>query len=133
MIDTFLICLVLGIFCRTIAVMIIYSLQYGQLLGNVKIWVAQNIDFDLTIKALNDVSSQSEGEQKAIELYDILCNYKYTGPNKGWSWFLSLLDCQFCIGFWVSVLVGIGCVCFGLPLWVLVILPIITFFYTEKI
>lgn len=114
---------------RTIAHMLIYAYSYGQFLGWLKILVAKKIDLELTELTLKRVHSVSIGQDLMPDLYDKLCNYKGS-----WSWILSIMDCVFCTGFWVSVLVAIFVFSvFGLNLVLLLAIPVLTFFFIEKI
>jgi hypothetical protein len=125
LIETLIYAVVAGFFCRTISIMVSYSLSYGQLFGWVKLGIARRLHPDLVKNALYKVKSSSHGDEITKELYDRLC------PE---SFLLSLLDCAFCIGFWVSMICAAGLYFFfGNHGLIFILLPALTFFYTEKI
>lgn len=88
------------------------------------------------VRAFKDVNNQSEGEEAARMLYDRLCDYKDIASQprhiRRWALLLSLLDCSYCIGFWLSIFCAIilaleyGILC-------LIIIPVMTFFFIEKL
>ncbi len=135
-IEPLFISIIAGFFCRTIAIMATYTLTYGQVFGFVKMWIAGKIDSDSVQSVFNETMSQSQAEEQSRVMYDALCDYKswsiYTVSQRRWSFLLSLLDCSFCIGFWVSVFCAVV-MCFFTHWAILLFLPVMTFFYIEKV
>lgn len=124
--ETILLCLFAGFVFRTLSVMAKYALTYGQLLGMVKVYVALNFFPEKGyILDLLRASTQSEGEEITKELYNELV------PK---SMIIGLLDCAYCMGFWMSL---IGAVLLHknlcLEWYSIVLIPVFTFFLTEKI
>lgn len=135
-ITTFIVSIVAAFFLRTIAIMASYSLTYGQVFGMIKISIAQKINHMAVVRAFKDVNSQSDGEEAARMLYDRLCDYKDIASQpryiRRWSFLLSLLDCSYCIGFWVSLICAVM-LAFKYGILCLVVIPVMTFFFIEKL
>jgi hypothetical protein len=115
--------------------MVNYALQYGQLLGWIKKDLAIYIlDYDPII--FFSKYKQSENEELSLELYDRACevkyNYAYSRKNRLLSYLFSLLDCVYCIGFWISLIATISIIIMGYPMY-FTIIPITTYFMIEKI
>lgn len=135
MLEALIISIFAAFVCRTLAVMVSYCLAYGQLFGWVKLWVAKQIEPDVINNFAND--KQSDNETVSIDVYDHLCEVKYKTnyPLKArtWSYVISLLDCRFCIGFWLSLICSICVHLHGYNPLVFLFIPVFTFFMTEKI
>lgn len=124
--------------CRNMAMMTNYCLQYGQIFGNIKLWIASRIEPDVVQSIRNNSSKQSEAEDQAIEIYDMLCDYKtwdiYPANVRTWSALLSLLDCAYCIGFWISMITSCVVVPWmGCHIVAYLLIPVLTFFCIEKV
>ena len=133
MLETAIIVILASFCARTVAYMANYSLTYGQIFGFVKIWIARQVFRDIDEQFASP--SQSENEQKSYEMYDIVCNVKQISRVKKqvfWSYLFSLLDCVYCLGFWISVATTIVVWSF-VPSWPVLLIPIFTYFLIEKI
>lgn len=114
---------------RTISHMFMYAFGYGQFLGWLKLRVARKVDAGLVDMVMSGIHSVTEGQERTPDMYDILCN-----KPGGWAWLLSIMDCPFCFGFYVSLSVAIGVVLVFSLHWILVLaIPVLTFFFIEKI
>jgi hypothetical protein len=134
---TIIISAFIAFMCRNMAVMASYCLTYGQIFGFIKVNIAKKIDAENVNKHIIGIEKQSEGEELFSQLNDVLCNYKnnneYDFKTRFWSFILSLLDCSFCIGFWISFFVSIVSAFLGLHFICILIIPILTFFFIEKV
>lgn len=112
--------IVLGFICRTLSIMAAYVLSYGQPLGWVKTRYAKKRfpDEYTAFMESEEPLSMEEGETKSKLLYNAI------SPR---SKFIGLLDCPFCMGFWISIAVA---ACFD-PILIMTV-PIFTFYITER-
>lgn len=114
---------VLGIsfVCRVIAHMINYSMQYGQLFDFVKLRAIKLLDEDIYDELFGSVGTITEGEENMTIAMDIMCKrYKILG----------LIDCVYCMGFWLSFICMIVLFRFiGIEV---LLMPIFTYFIIEK-
>lgn len=114
---------------RTISHMLIYAYSYGQFLSWLKIWVAKQIDPELVNSELQNIHTVSHGQERMPQIYDILCDAKGF-----WAWVISIMDCVFCTGLWVSIIVALAIfLTFGLHWMIILAVPVLTFFFIEKI
>jgi hypothetical protein len=115
---------VLGIsfVCRVIAHMMNYSMQYGQLFDFVKLRAIKLLDEDIYDELFGSVGTITEGEENMTIAMDIMCKrHKILG----------LIDCVYCMGFWLSVLCMVELYSFiGIEV---LLLPIFTYFLIEKL
>lgn len=117
-----IIALFVAFLCRTCAYMILYATSYGQLLGWVKVKISCQLFPDETCQALNNIERITEGEKIMKDLYDQVAVV---------SFWMRLINCPYCVGFWFSILTAAGSAFFiG---WEALIIPILTFFFIEKI
>ncbi len=130
--------IIISFFCRTMGAMAHYCLTYGQVFGWVKLHIARKIDPEAVSSVMAETNKQSDAEAQSIELYDVLCDYKswpvYPTKVRLWSTLLSLLDCIYCLGFWISFFTALVCwYSLGLHLSSLLMIPILSFFMIEKV
>jgi hypothetical protein len=115
---------VLGIsfICRIVAHMVNYSLQYGQLFDFIKLRAIKLLDEDIYNELFGSVGTITEGTDNMAIAMDIMCQrYKILG----------VLDCVYCMGFWISVFFMI--VLFPYIGIEVLLIPIFTYFLIEKI
>ncbi len=133
MLEISIIVILSSFIARTLAHMVNYSLTYGQLFGFVKLWIARKVFKD--IDSMFTSANQSENEATSYQVYDIVCNAKQISRDKRqffWSYVFSLLDCVYCLGFWISVATTIV-VWQSYPEWPVLTIPIFTYFLIEKL
>lgn len=131
-----LICIVASFFLRTLAHMVNYSLQYGQIFGFIKLLLcAKILGIDRTI-AFNKIN-QSDNEEISHDYYDMACEVKYNEDSsiklRFLSYLFSLMDCVYCIGFWLSLITSIILVIIGYDWTCIIYIPILSYFMIEKI
>lgn len=108
--------------CRIIAHMINYSLQYGQLFDFIKLRAIKLLDEDIYNELFGSVGTITEGTDNMAIAMDIMCKrYKILG----------ILDCVYCMGFWISVITMI--VLFPYIGIEVLLIPIFTYFLIEKL
>ena len=125
---------VIALISRTVAKMINYCLSYGQLFGWVKQWLAGVILPDSKLEFSSPY--MSENEERSIIIYDQVCEVKNQSISITkiiLSYIFSLLDCVYCIGFWVAIAIAFSLYLIGFDWLIIVINPIFTFLLIEKI
>lgn len=121
--------IIIAFIVRIVSHMIIYSFQYKQLLWNVKLYVARKIDNEFVEQTLKKIYRVTWGANILDQMYDDLCNR--TGK---WSFLLRIMDCVYCSGMYVSiVLTIISIFSIGLSPIALFFVPVLSFFFIEKI
>ena len=134
MLESILISICVAFCLRTLAHMVIYSLTYGQIFGFIKLWMGSQVFPD--IYTYFQMDKQSENEEISTQVYDEICEVKYKNyPTRQifWSYVFSLLDCVYCVGFWLSFITSIILICTGQHWVIILTTPIFTYFFTEKI
>lgn len=133
MLETAIIVILASFCARTVAHMANYSLTYGQIFGFVKLWIARQVFPHIDTHFVS--AYQSENEEASHIIYDMVCDVKNESKDKKqifWSYLFSLLDCVYCLGFWISVATTI-LVLYFVPSWPVLLIPIFTYFLIEKI
>ena len=115
---------VISFACRTLATMAIYAFSYGQFFGNVKLNLAKKANPELFNEFMEGVESVSQGDEESRKMYDMLCKDHFL---------IALLDCPFCIGFWIS-LVG-GQIGYNMTndIAAFILIPITTFYMIQRL
>lgn len=123
--------LILAFIGHRLGVMLFDFMGYGEIFGNVKLWIAKKVDDEVvgTFLENNRDSSKSEAQTNSFLMYDILAN------QKGFYAFLiALTDCKFCTTVWTSLFVAlIGIVFYNVHMLAFILVPVIGYFFTEKI
>lgn len=116
--------ILLAFFASRIAVMIYDFLSWGEIFGFVKLWIARKVDPMRVDAFLEDIAEmpKSEAQIMSLEMYDFIAAR---------SFFVSLIDCKFCLTIWVAVILAAAWP--GLPWAGVVIVPIIGYLITEKL
>jgi hypothetical protein len=97
-------------------------MQYGQLFDFIKIGIVRKLEPEIFYELMAEVNTVSHGtDQFAIVLDIVIHKHKIVG----------LLDCVYCIGFWLSVFAMLlGLYLFGVEA---LAIPLLTYFFIEKI
>ncbi len=130
-IDIFFVIIVFSFMAHRIAVMLYDFFSYGEIFGRIKLWIASkvnNIQYKIFIREIEHLT-KSNAQEKSLYFYDALTN------NKGfWAFVLSLIDCKFCLTIWISGFISLLLIIFlGMPLYILLFIPVFAYFLTEKI
>lgn len=123
--------LILGFIGHRLGIMLFDFLSYGEIFGNVKLWIAKKVDPEVvwTFIENNRDLPKSEAQNNSFLLYDILSNYKGF-----YAFLIALTDCKFCTTVWTSLFTAIvGIVSFDIHVLALILVPIFGYFFTEKI
>jgi len=123
--------LILGFIGHRLGIMLFDFLSYGEIFGNVKMWIAKKVDPEAvwTFIENNRDLPKSESQNNSFLLYDILSNYKGF-----YAFLIALTDCKFCTTVWTSLFTAIvGIVSFDIHVLALILVPIFGYFFTEKI
>lgn len=113
-----------SLFARTFTKMLMHAMSFGQLLDFIKLRLAKSIDSIIYDTCMSNVNSISEGEEKSRIMYDILC-----AKSK----LMGILDCSFCLGFWVSLFTASYVMYYDYNCLFLASIPITTYLFIEKI
>lgn len=129
---TILISLGLAFIAHRIAVMVFDFFCYGEIFGEIKLWIAKHADPEEYEKRIDSIrkSNKQEAFSLAVDMYSEICN------NRGlFAFFLRLLDCRFCLSIWTSLILTLSTLLMydGLRIELLILVPVFAYFLTEKI
>lgn len=122
----------LAFLAHRIAVMVFDFFCYGEIFGEIKLWIAKHVDpveYEKNIDLIRN-SNKQEAFSRAVDMYSEICN------NSGlFAFFLRLLDCRFCLSIWTSLILTLSTLLLydGLRIELLILVPVFAYFLTEKI
>lgn len=122
--------LICGFVGHRLGIMLFDFLGYGEIFGNIKLWIAKKVDPEAvrTFLENNKDLPKSEAQNNSFLLYDILSNYKGF-----YAFLIALTDCKFCTTVWTSLFTAlVGILEFNIHPIALILVPIFGYFLTEK-
>jgi hypothetical protein len=116
--------IIAGFFAGRAGVMLYDFLCFGEIFGNIKVWIAYYIDPKRVNEFMTDSHEmpKSEAALMANEMYDFIARH---------SMIMSLLDCKFCLCIWTALIFTIAWP--GLPYYAFIPVAIISYLTVEKI